>query len=151
MRCQKIIQLSVLFVVATTLLTDTAGAATWVKLTPTGVEPTASGEARFGKLTFLYSYWDPSAPGSTVYVYRGDVSVKCFGLTPGAVYTVRVESFSVGGGGQWPFTADTSGTATSTGQIQVLRYYKSPKLGYAQVGVYRDDGTTCVLSGSVSK
>jgi hypothetical protein len=148
MRCQKIIQLSVLFAVATTLLADTAGAAPWVKLTPTGVEPTASGEARFGKLTLLYSYWDPSVPGSTAYIYGGDVSVKCFGLTPGAAYTVRV--VASGGGGQWPFTADTSGTATSTGQIQVTRYYKSPKLGYAQVGVYRDDGT-CVLSGSVSQ
>jgi hypothetical protein len=145
---KKRVQLVVLFLIAAALLAGTrADAAPWTTLAPTGAEPGASGVANVGKLSYEFTYEDPFFPAWPVDVYSGDLSVKLHGLTPNATYTVRADlGWWLGGVVEWAVTADALGK----GEIVRRVFNLLGRRGQVWVGVYRDDGTTCVLSGYVN-
>ena len=132
MRSMKLFQLAVLFLIAAAVLAGTpALAATNAKLTPTGVEPSASGQARLAETTGLY----PN--------FYGHLSVSCRGLTPGATYyfwaTVYHDPY--GWTWTWPFTASATGTGKADAWIHFSR------LGFP-VGVKNANGDD-VLTGKL--
>jgi hypothetical protein len=102
-------RLAVLFLIVAALLAGTPALASThnVKLTPTGVEPGASGQARLAETTGFY----PN--------FYGHLSVSCKGLTPGATYYFWASAPHLYGGWTytWPFTASPTGTGKADGWI----------------------------------
>jgi hypothetical protein len=111
----KRFRLAVLLAFAVALLGTPAIAGKWyirsytVALTPTGVEPGASGKATLEDLVF-------SDDGEAY------LTVSCKGLTPGATYCVRVW---IDGGLAWtsPFTATRQGGGEAGGAIPFWWYF----------------------------
>ena len=98
-----------------------------------------------GKLTFQGREFDQWM-GVWLWVYRGDLAVRCHGLTPNTTYTVCWDSLYASGEG--PIATDAFGEGATVGQIIVSALSKNGR-GAVSVGVYRADGTL-VLSGDVS-
>ena len=132
MSTMKRVRLAVLLLIAAAFFVATpALAATNAKLTPTGVEPSASGQARLAETTGLPSH------------FHGHLSVSCKGLTPGATYYFWASAPLLYGGWTytWPFTASATGTGKADGWIDFAW------LGFP-VGVMNADGKD-VLTGKV--
>ena len=126
MSTMKRVRLAVLFLIAAAFFVATpALAATNAKLTPTGVEPSASGQARLAETTGFPPH------------FYGHLSVSCRGLTPGATYYF----WAAGSLYLWPFTASATGTGKADGWI----YFSW--LGFP-VGVMNANGDD-VLTGKV--
>ncbi len=86
----KRVRLAVLFLVGAVLLTGTTAlAATTVELTPTDVEPDASGLAKMTAVTMAKKGEEPGTASGTL-------TVTCQGLTPNSPYRVTGSRF-VGG------------------------------------------------------
>ncbi len=80
-----------------------------IKLTPTGLEPDASGQATLETPHKYYGRWIPM-----------DVSVSCRGLEPGQTYYCQARtglSFW-----EWQFTTDETGAGEAGGAIFVEVY-----------------------------
>jgi len=109
MSSMKRVRLAVVFLIVAALLAGTPALAGThnVKLTPTGVEPSASGQARLAETTGLY----PN--------FYGHLSVSCKGLTPGATYYfwATVYRYPYGWTYTWPFIASATGTGKADGWI----------------------------------
>ena len=132
MSTMRPVLLTVVFLIAAALVAGTSAlASTNAKLTPTGIEPSASGQARLAETTGLY----PN--------FYGHLSVSCRGLTPGATYyfwaTVYHDPY--GWTFTWPFTASATGTGKADGWIHFSR------LGFP-IGVKNANGED-VLTGEV--
>ncbi len=132
MSSMKRFPLVVLFLIVAALVMGTPALAgtSNVKLAPTGVEPSASGQARMEGSRFP---WVPVR-----------LSVNCKALQPGETYCFWASASGPGGSaswGWWYFTADATGSGTAGGEIYV-------EAGPIRMSVTNADGDD-VLTGEL--
>ena len=128
MRSMKRVQRTVLFLIFTALFaasTALAGRGANVKLTPTGIEPDASGQAKLTNLKLLYF----STLGD---VYSGTLSITCSGLAPNADYSTTLGIVRT----------SANGTLNANGRIRVARGWPIGVVVYNVAG-------NLVLSGTL--